>query len=483
MLLGVIGVGIIPAGAEEYVTEAKSVTYSCRWGNRNQYYGTISYSKPQLNLNSADAAQINREIDEFCDPAFRDVELYKNTNSLPELVNSYMSYRWAYSKNIVSIIIDYKLNVNQIHRYYVASINVSTGRRMSYSEVASYFGTDMNNIKKAASALIKSRLNQLYRSDYYDRVCQRSLSSANLNDIKVFLDQSGNLRVIYRVYQTVGPESLLYEGYAYVTAAPKVSVTANNSGIQIKWNKIGGVPKYRVYKKVNGSWSKLGDTTNLSFTDQNAKAGNACTYTVRGIPSDGSRFMTNYQKNGATLQFTAKPSIQKLEPVANGIKLSWNKPSGTVRYRLFVKRDGSWKQVADTNAQSYTFTGVTSGQTYTFTLRTINQNATAYTSGYNTTGWSRKFVAVPQISSLSCAANGVVIKWNKPSGAENFRVYRKTGTGSWTKIATTASTSFTDTAARQGVSYTYTVRCVSKDDKSFTSYFNEAGKSITYRKP
>jgi len=69
--------------------------------------------------------------------------------------------------------------------------------------------------------------------------------------------------------------------------------------------------------------------------------------------------------------------------------------------------------------------------------------------------------ATPQLLSLTNSATGPTLKWSKVAGAAGYIVYRKTGTNSFSSITTIASgsvTSYTDTTAVSGTSYTYTVR-------------------------
>ena len=266
-------------------------------------------------------------------------------------------------------------------------------------------------------------------------------------------------------------------------SAPKLtSVNANNSGVGISWNKISGVPKYRVYKKVNSSWQKIGDTTGASYTDKSVKGNNTYTYTVRGITANGSNFVTGYDAKGLSIKYTATPSITKREVTSEGIKLTWNKPAGTQKVRLYIKKNGSWSKIGDTVNTSYTYKNVKSGTSYAFTVRTVTTDGKQFTSGYSANGWSQKYVATPQISSLTNTKNGVQIKYNKPAGADKFRIYRKTGSGSWTKLGDTTATTYTDKTAKSGTTYSYTVRCISSDAKSFTSYYNTSGKSIKCKK-
>jgi len=57
--------------------------------------------------------------------------------------------------------------------------------------------------------------------------------------------------------------------------------------------------------------------------------------------------------------------------------------------------------------------------------------------------------------------NSFNISWSKVTGASQYEVYRRTGSGKWTCIKAVRSTKFTDTTVKKGKSYTYKVRAIS----------------------
>ncbi len=86
-------------------------------------------------------------------------------------------------------------------------------------------------------------------------------------------------------------------------------------------------------------------------------------------------------------------------------------------------------------------------------------------------------IVAPAISSVKNGRNGIVIKWNKISNADKYRVYRKLDNGSWKKIAETKTAYYTDKKASNGDFYTYTIRAVS--EKSVSQYYaGETAKCI-----
>ena len=174
----------------------------------------------------------------------------------------------------------------------------------------------------------------------------------------------------------------------------------------------------------------------------------------------------------------ATPSISKLENTAGGIKLSWNKVSGTYGYRLYRKTSSGWKRFKDTTATSFTDSAVSVNQTKTYTIRCIDSSGKTI-SGYNSKGWSKKYTPVaPIISKLENTTSGIKLSWNKITGVYGYRVYQKTSNG-WKRIKDTTSTSFTDSAVSANQTKTYTIRCIDKKGNTISG-FNSKGWSKKY---
>ena len=178
----------------------------------------------------------------------------------------------------------------------------------------------------------------------------------------------------------------------YVPVAPTISKLENtSSGIKLTWNKIAGVYGYRLYRKTSTGWKRFKDTTATSFTDSAVSANQTKTYTIRCIDKDG-KTVSGFNSKGWSKKYTAStPSISKLENTSGGIKLSWNKVTGAYGYRLYRKTSSGWKRIKDTTATTYTDSAVKSGRTETYTIRCIDRNGKTV-SGYNSKGWSKKYV-------------------------------------------------------------------------------------------
>lgn len=266
-------------------------------------------------------------------------------------------------------------------------------------------------------------------------------------------------------------------------AAPEISKLENvNGGVKITWNKVSGASKYRIYQKNSSDWFRVSDTTSNSIVDKSVDVG-TYTYTVRCISDDGKSFESGFNPKGSSIRYIQAPKILETNVVNGGIKVIWETEDNT-NYRLYCKTEGKgWTKVCDTKTGVVTHKNLQPNKTYTYTVRAISSDAKKYLSGYDPVGMSAKYVATPKISKTEVTYDGVKLTWNKVAGAEKYRVYYKDRNG-WTKLADTTGTTMLDmnvVSKEFDLSIDdiyYTVRCISKDAKSFTSGYDSKGMPI-----
>lgn len=265
-------------------------------------------------------------------------------------------------------------------------------------------------------------------------------------------------------------------------ATPKIkSVTASGKAVTVTWDKVDGAEAYRLFYMKNGKWAKLKDTTGTSLT-LNGTYGKTYTYTVRCITADGAKYTSSYDKTGKSITLTnsklATPKISSVTANGKAVTVKWGAVEGAASYRLFYMKNGKWAKLADTTDTSVTKNG-SYGKTYTYTVRCITKDGKSYTSGYDKTGKSitltNEQLATPKLTSVSKEISGVKISWGKVTGAQNYRVFYRTSDGSWKRLADTSGTSYTWKAAKKGVSYSFTVRCISADGEVYTSDYDPVG--------
>ena len=312
-------------------------------------------------------------------------------------------------------------------------------------------------------------------ADYYDGIkCNTPINGdkARLIFDGLFIARDGNLYYFKDgMLDKTFNGTASYDGISYTVKAgkavglapiPKLSSASNTtSGIQLKWSKVTDATGYILYRKTgNGSWSRIADIKNgstVSYIDKTAKSGTTYTYTIRAY---SGKYMSDW-KSTKTIKRLSDPTVSSASNITAGVQVKWSKVTGATGYIVYRKTGiGSWSRVADIKSGStvsYTDKTAKSGTTFTYTVR-------AY-SGSTMGDWSStktvKRLADPTVSSVSNITAGVQVKWAKTAGATGYVVYRKTGTGSWSRIATIKSgstTSYTDKSAKSGTNYSYTVR-------------------------
>ena len=153
------------------------------------------------------------------------------------------------------------------------------------------------------------------------------------------------------------------------------------------------------------------------------------------------------------------PVLKAASNTTAGINVSWNKVGGAQKYYVYRKTSGTnWSRIAEVTSTSYVDKTAKSGSTYTYTVRAVNKGIAG---GYDKNGKSIKRLADTKVTSVTNVTSGITVKWSRVTGAAGYYVYRKTSTGSWSRIAELKGAStlgYTDTKASAGVTYIYTVR-------------------------
>ncbi len=255
-------------------------------------------------------------------------------------------------------------------------------------------------------------------------------------------------------------------------AVPKVSSVVNYyGGPKVTWKGVGGATLYQVYRKTSSKgWACIGTTKSTSFVDKSAKSNTKYYYAIRAVSGSAMSYCTAPYFNSIckSVNYLAAPVIKVANTTSTTIKVSWGKVSGAKKYEVYRKEGSSksWKKIATTSKTSYTDKKVKNKKNYTYTVKAVNGKIL---SGFLTSGVTIRCIAAPKLSSVKSSKSGVTFKWNKVSGASGYYVYRKTGSGSYKKIATVkggSKVSYLDKKAKKGKTYTYTVKAYYKSYSS-----------------
>lgn len=262
------------------------------------------------------------------------------------------------------------------------------------------------------------------------------------------------------------------EGWSVLRLSSPVLKSAENypTGGKVTWSAVKGANSYVVYRKTNSTgWKRLAvvdGNSNTSYIDEAAESGILYTYTVRAA---NGKTMSSYYSTGVSLKYLAAP-VATAKVTASGVSLKWNKPVGAKTFRVYRKATGGeWTVLKDTTSTSFVDKTAKSGVAYTYAVRAINGKVISNLRKVNV-----DYMATPTVNSVANKQAGIEVKWGKVAGAEGYRVYRKTGNGSWENLQDVAPSvvSFLDKTAVEGKTYSYTVRAFK--GKAFSSYVSSS---------
>ena len=256
-------------------------------------------------------------------------------------------------------------------------------------------------------------------------------------------------------------------------AAPTVKLSNATNGVKITWNKIAGAESYRIYRKYSGAsgWTVLDDVSadTLQFVDKKATSCKTIYYAVRAFTeSDGSSSYVAQK-----LVYVATPKLTSIANTRSGIQVKWSAIKGATGYRVYRKAGGatSWTYLTTVKTTYYNDKNVKSGTNYTYTVKAVYGKAvSAHLSGI-----SIKYLATPALKKVANVSAGIQFNWGAVGGASGYRVYRKTGSGSWQPLGITKNAYYVDKNVKNGTYYTYTVKAY--NGKTVSGY-NTSGLKI-----
>ena len=243
----------------------------------------------------------------------------------------------------------------------------------------------------------------------------------------------------------------------------------------IKWAAVAGASKYEVYRSgsKDGTYTLLGTTTNLNYTDSKANAGYIYYYKVKAVNANSIK--SNYSATVAATCHCARPVVKPDYLISTGKPyIKWTAVSGASKYYVYRSgsSNGTYKYVGTTTATNYTDNKANAGYTYYYKVKAVSKVSSGANSYYSVVIGATCHCARPSVK-ITTSNGSPRLTWNTVAGASQYEVYRATSkNGSYTKMFTTSNLSYTNTSAKAGTTYYYKVKAVSKVKSTANSAFS-----------
>jgi fibronectin type 3 domain-containing protein len=287
---------------------------------------------------------------------------------------------------------------------------------------------------------------------------------------------------------------------ASVPSGPtNLTVTPGNTGATLNWtaSTSGSPTSYSIYR---GTATDGEATTPVATV-----SGTTTTYTDTGL-TNGKTYFYNVAANnsvgvspdsnevsispGVTTTVPSAPSGLSANPADSSIDLTWNPTAGATSYNIYrgtAPGGEGATPVGTSTSDSFNDTGVANGTGYYYTVAAVNTGGTSAKSAETNTVPTAAVVPPPvPFGVVTTTATGQIhLQWTYEEGATSYQVYRSTTPGGEgaTPLATTTSSSYTDSAVTSGVTYYYEITALTGATSSARSSEYSANTSGTGTAP
>ncbi len=308
------------------------------------------------------------------------------------------------------------------------------------------------------------------------------------------LGLSPNTNYGYRVsaYNGGGNSAYSNEVTAKTEAVPSAptSLSVNvisSSRIELSWtDRSNNETGFKIERKTgSGSYSEIatvGSNTTI-YTDTGLSSDVTYTYRVRAYNGAGNSAYSN-EVSAKTGNIPSAPtSLSASVTSSSRIELSWtDRSNNETGFKIERKTgSGSYSEIATvgSNTTTYRDTGLSSDGTYTYRVRAYNGAGNSAYSNEISARTGNIPSAPTSLSASVTSSSRIELSWTDRSNNETgFKIERKTGSGSYSEIATVGSntTTYRDAGLSSGVTYTYRVRAYNGTGNS--PYSNEVRVQI-----
>ena len=314
------------------------------------------------------------------------------------------------------------------------------------------------------------------------------LVTATSSDINSIPKVGGAMTTPTFTVQT-GQPARFREDYPYCAWFKKVDGAWKECGLHVDMDKIftEGTYRYCVYLFIGGK-GYTEDRESYVFSPDskvivNGTMWETWSYKVTDTFSWLRVFSPEYTISAAP----AAPVVTAGNSAVSGKPmLTWDAVDGATSYKVYraTSQNGTYSLLGTVTATSYINTGAKDGVTYYYKVTAVNDSGeSAYSnivSGQNKAVTPKPAALVVKIGH-SATSGKPMLTWNAVSGAASYKVYRATAkNGTYSLLGSVTVTSYTNTGAKDGVTYYYKVTAVNDSGESaYSNIVSGQNKAVT----
>ena len=436
-------------------------TYSRISGSSTTWTGTVPGIPGGVSAMTADFSSINVRWSSV--PGATGYVIFRSTSPT--------GYFSSVGNSSTTSFSDIGLNPSTTYHYKIAASNSGgTGEQSSTTSTTTRSGTPEDvTAETASSTSITIRWSAVSGATGY-RIYRSTSDTGTFTEVGTSTTTSytntgltAGTNYFYKVaaYNSGGQgvQSNAVNVNAVGTPTGVTATAASTSSITVSWNSVTGATGYRIYRSTSssGTFTEVGTSTTLSFTNTGLTAGTIYYYKVAAYNSSGTG------SQSSTVNTTPIPGIPTgltaTSSSASSITVSWSSVSGATGYIIYRSdsASGTFSQVGTSTTTSYTNSYLSAGTTYYYKVAASNNGgASEMTNAISA-------ITLPNyptgVTATVASSNSISLNWSSvASGVTGYRVYHSTSSsGSFSEVGTSATTSFTSTGLASGTIHYFRV--------------------------
>ena len=258
---------------------------------------------------------------------------------------------------------------------------------------------------------------------------------------------------------------------------------AGSGKLKVTWDSVSQADGYSFYMATekDGTYKCLLSTTQTAYTATNLTASQDYYFKVRAYKTvNGSKVFGEFSEIKSETANLKQVKLTNLTSNEDGsMTVAWDKIANAQGYSIYMstEKDGTYKCIASTSAESYTKKPLDIGTTYYFKVRAYLTYSNAKVFGeFSEIKSKQHSVAIPEfVSALNKDSDKTYLSWNKVTGADGYEVYSLSGEESsdYNLLSTTKETGDTPTRASSENNNYYKIRAFSLKDDNDTKIFSD----------